>query len=250
MNNGTLARLRVLQWNILYQEPIDNVVALIREINPDVVCLQELARANRFNLGIKDTAQYVKEALGYQAFIAPAGQWTGMGGTEPGDVLTFQNGIFSRFPLSKMRKVRLGESGRMYLEAAVTAGNSEVIIGTTHLSYSPRFEITEDKSREVRVLIKAVQAEPSDRFVLTGDLNAVPGSYTITELERYLKHCGPVYQENTWTTKPFSHDGFTADTLDWRLDYVFARPGIHCTSAAIIETAYSDHLPILAEFEF
>ena len=51
----------------------------------------------------------------------------------------------------------------------------------------------------------------------------------------------------TWTTKPFDYGGFAETELRWRLDYAFATPDLEITSAKIVETEYSDHLPILVE---
>ncbi len=35
-------RIKVLQWNIWYQENVNNILELIRDIDPDIFCLQEL----------------------------------------------------------------------------------------------------------------------------------------------------------------------------------------------------------------
>ena len=67
------------------------------------------------------------------------------------------------------------------------------------------------------------------------------------EIQKYLKNAGPDPSEKTWTTKPFSYKGFEASTLDWRLDYCFVTPDLQITSAEVVKTSYSDHLPILLE---
>lgn len=86
-------------------------------------------------------------------------------------------------------------------------------------------------------------------FVFTGDLNLSPDSRFLKYIEKYVKNCGPAYDEHTWTTKPFSYNGFEEDELRWRLDYVFATQDIVVLSSEIIQTNYSDHLPILVEIE-
>ena len=82
-----------------------------------------------------------------------------------------------------------------------------------------------------------------------GDLNAVPSSNLIQELDRNYKHFSPDYSEPTWTTKPFSHEGFEVDSLSYRLDYIFGSDDIELVNSKIISTEYSDHLPIMATVE-
>ena len=60
---------------------------------------------------------------------------------------------------------------------------------------------------------------------------------------------GPDYHEKTWTTKPFSYNGFSENSLNWRLDFVFGTKDIKVISSEIIKTDLSDHLPILIKIE-
>lgn len=36
-------RIKILQWNIWYEEKPENIVKTVQEIKPDIFCLQELA---------------------------------------------------------------------------------------------------------------------------------------------------------------------------------------------------------------
>lgn len=56
---------------------------------------------------------------------------------------------------------------------------------------------------------------------------------------------GQNYDQKSWTTKPFSYNGFEADSLDWRLDYVFGSKDIKVESSEMLNTQFSDHLPIV-----
>jgi endonuclease/exonuclease/phosphatase family metal-dependent hydrolase len=78
----------------------------------------------------------------------------------------------------------------------------------------------------------------------------VPVLQPMSQISRQWRDAGPAKDQNTWTTKPFSYGGFSANTRDWRIDYCFATPDIRVRSARIVETPYSDHLPILVDFEF
>lgn len=53
--------IAILQWNIWYKENIENVVAFIKEINPVIVCLQELSVNGTYNR--ESTRQNMYEML-------------------------------------------------------------------------------------------------------------------------------------------------------------------------------------------
>ena len=72
---------------------------------------------------------------------------------------------------------------------------------------------------------------------------------TVKKIQKILRNCGPNIKEKTWTTKPFDLNGFKATGLNWRLDYIFATKDLKVTNSQIIKTEYSDHLPLIVEFE-
>jgi len=139
------------------------------------------------------------------------------------------------------------KEGRVYIETIIEVDGKKITIATTHMSYTHKFVLTPKKEAETNKMIEILK-EKNSNFIFTGDLNSPPDSYTINELSKLLKNAGPTLEQNTWTTKPFSYNGFNADTLNWRLDYCFVTPDIEVKSSQIIDTPYSDHLPILIEF--
>ncbi len=84
--------MKLLQWNIWYQEDINNILKVVRELNPDIVCLQEVTIGNPgFNRGI-DTPVYLAEGLGYYHYYKEALD-------DPNNTLGCA--IYSRFPITK-----------------------------------------------------------------------------------------------------------------------------------------------------
>jgi endonuclease/exonuclease/phosphatase family metal-dependent hydrolase len=116
------------------------------------------------------------------------------------------------------------------------------------MSYTPEFTETEKKNIESKKLLDYL-ASITSPFVIAGDLNAVPTSDLVTKLHSKYINLSPDLSEPTWTTKPFSHEGFEVDTLSYRLDYVFGSKKVEAISSKIINTEYSDHLPIITEVE-
>ncbi|MEN9390267.1 MAG: hypothetical protein RLZZ283_367 [Candidatus Parcubacteria bacterium] len=253
--------MKLLQWNIWYKENIKNVLELIREINPDIITLQELtinswrqAIVNQNCNETHDTAKYIADELGFNYYFKE-GQAEKVDGVEQ----ILGNAIFSRYPIVKQNFSYIQEpldtslpildyslEGRVYLEVTLDVEGKELTVGTTHMSYTHRFLPTPAKDAETNKLLEILKEKKSN-YIFAADFNSLPDSRVITETQRILKNAGPALTENTWTTKPFSYNGFDANTLDWRLDYCFATPDVLVTSAKVIETDYSDHLPILIE---
>ena len=121
--------------------------------------------------------------------------------------------------------------------------DKELTIGTTHLSYTDRFMETEEKDKEVTNLINRIK---KSNYILTGDFNTNKTSKYIKWLEDILVNNNT---SNTWTTKPFSYNGFEETELNWKLDYIFTSKDIKVKEAKVIDTKYSDHLPILLIFK-
>lgn len=243
--------VKLLQWNIWYKEDIRNIAKEIKRISPDIVCLQELT-VNHEDQEIKDTIKHVAETLDYN-YYAPLIPLRELEDQE----LSLANGIFTKFPIKSQRRVWInepkGEGGyddeyRAYVEVVLDIDGQDLTVGTVHMSYTHRFEVTEPKKAETDKLVVEIN-KPTTPFIFTGDLNATDGSYTIESVSKVLVDAGPGHDAKTWTTKPFSYQGFEEDQLNWRLDYAFTNNKIRVVSSEVIETDYSDHLPLLIEFE-
>jgi len=239
-------KFSVLQWNVWYKESNQNIVEFLREQDADIICLQELT----IEEGKSGHApQYIAEQLGYEYYFKEIDLGDG--------VPKLANGIFSRFPVKDTKVTWINEpvgtggyddEYRALIQATITMGDKKIVIGTTHMSYTHRFEITSRKLQETELLVDEI-AKHTNNFILTGDLNVTPDSPTIKSLEKYLKNASPDYQAPTWTTKPFSYNGFEETELKWRLDYIFSTPDLRLLSSEVLSTDYSDHLPVLSWFE-
>jgi len=241
--------VKILQWNILYKEKIENIVKLLKEINPDVFCLQELSINSKFNPTIPNTPLYVAQQLGVNYYFERA-----FTKSDTSEMEAFGNGVFSKYPIVRKNSFftqkpapvqkSYSDEGRVYVETDIQIDKSVLTVATVHLSYVHRFMISEQKKEEVDNLIEGIKNK-KENYIITGDLNATAESYAISKLSKYFIHCGPDFKDPTWTTKLFEYQGFREDKLRWRLDYVFATKDVKVISSEIIKTDYSDHLPIL-----
>ena len=233
--------MKILQWNILFKENINNIAEELKRIDADVVCIQELSF-----IGNDRTSVEVLNQVYPYVYYEIADTFD--------DGRSQCNAILSKYPFIKKEKEYVQEpglikndyskEGRVYLEVQIKYNNKIYNIGTVHLSYTHAFCETELKDIEVNKLIKIIKNKKN--YIFTGDLNTFNDSKYIKEIEKYyINH----KTGNTWTTKPFSYNGFTVDKLDYKLDYVFTTNDIKVKSVKTIDTEYSDHLPILCEIE-
>ena len=249
-------RVKILQWNIWFQEKAENIVKLIKRVNPDVICCQEVTSGSKFNGG-RDVAKFIANELGYNYYYSIAHKYE-YPITPKGESNFGGNAIFSRFSMfdeTDFAIVNPEDSNSLPFERRTCAvskiklgGGKILTIATTHSSYNNKFVENNDKLEEVKILNDFFEKN-KDNFIFTADLNLNPNSKSIKLIEKNLKHCGPDYSKPTWTTKPFDFMGFKEDKLRWRLDYVFASGDVNVISSEILNTDYSDHLPILVEIE-
>ena len=245
-------QIKLLQWNILFKEDIENIVKTIQEINPDIVSLQELTIKAKYNPTIPNTPEHIAKMLDYEYYFQVAHRWE----NDP-ELAAIGNGIFTRFPIEKssfsqvreepMANIAGSDEGRVYVESVIKVGEKSLTVGNVHLSFTDHFEEDGAKKKETDSLIEIIKQKQKD-FIFSGDLNSIPDSYTINQVNKYLVNCGPSFDQHTWTTRPLTEPTFGEGRLAWRLDYIFATKDVRVQDASILEVEYSDHLPILATF--
>lgn len=239
-------KMRIVQWNVWFKENIERVVDVLKAQDADVICLQELTNGY-VEQTHENTWQFIAHELGFDyavqeiPIITKDAQWLQA------------NAIFSRHPIRSKKSAwihepkhaqDLDDQYRGYLTATIDIPPRPLTIATTHMSFTP--EPTGDK--EVAELLNLIGDTPS-RFILTGDLNATPETDRIAKITKRLQHAGPPFEQKTWTTKPYQFGEISATTLDWRYDYVFASRDVTVTSASVVNTDVSDHLPIIVTIE-
>lgn len=245
-------KLTYLQWNVWYLEDIHNIANYLKENPAGIISLQELT-VNHKGQTENNTPEYIAKQLGYNHCIG------GEDFTEDGEKRWFGNAIFSKYPIKSHRQSWINEpigtggfddEYRTYLEAVLDIDGEDLIVATTHMSYTHEFHVTERKQEETDKLVKELVKVGDKKLIFSGDLNAIPGSYTIEQVGGILQSAGPESDEKTWTTKPFSYQGFEETGLNWRLDYVFTSSELNVLSSVAEQTEFSDHLPIRTELEF
>jgi endonuclease/exonuclease/phosphatase family metal-dependent hydrolase len=240
--------MKILTWNAWYKEDPKNILELLQNTEWDVCCLQEITLGFHSDTH-SDVASYLTESLGIEGHFVVAQSWNENERSQGNLILSKLpvKDTFSYFiqDYNDDPEPSFSDEGRVVV--GIELENSIKIL-TTHMSYTPEFTETEKKNIESKKLLEYLTSISSP-FVIAGDLNAVPASDLVTELSGRYRNLSPDLTEPTWTTKPFSHEGFEVDTLSHRLDYVFSSREVNLIDSEIIQTEYSDHLPILCEVE-
>ena len=204
--------VRVLSFNILHGATtkgnfdLDIIAKVIKDANPDFVSMQEVDfktnRAQKYDLATE---------LGWRVKMAPV-----FGKAMDFDDGEYGEGVLSKYTFLQTRNVALpytsGNEPRAALEitTVLQSGDTIAFIGT-HLDH---LENEKDRVSQVK-RINEVFSTNKYPTILTGDLNAIPGSSPINILEEIW---GASYD------KMNPEPTFPSDNPSIKIDYVMYYP--------------------------
>ncbi len=265
---GLETRVRILSWNLWWkfgpwQDRKTAILATLRDLDADVICLQEI-----WNDGDGNLAADLAAALGYHHVYAESMVMNDTG---------FGNAILSRWPIGESDTVELSgqaESGegRNGLYALVNGPRGDIPVFCTHLNY--RYQHSHIRQKQVADLSRFVDSKRPWKFppVVCGDFNAEPESDEMRMLTG-LTTCpvedlvfadawnvgGDRGHGFTWANdNPYAVEEFEPDR---RIDYIYVghpkyRGAGHVTRCEVVgNTAVdgvmpSDHYGVLAHLRY
>ncbi len=263
--------MRVLSWNLWWrrgpwERRQEAIAATLAEVEPDLCGLQEVWGAPGEN-----QAAGLAGRLGMHWCWAVAHKARDAGGGE----LTIGNAILSRWPITAHAEADLpasglADEGRVALHARIAAPGGALPMFTTHLTYGPgRSEVRTAQVRRLAQFVAEHAADCAYPPVVTGDLNAEPGSDELRLLGGLLTPPAVpgLVLLDAWRYADAGDPGFSWDhrngyqggsTIpDSRIDYVLAglprRGRGKVRSAALAGTAPvagvwpSDHFAVVAD---
>lgn len=254
---GTAPAMRLVTFNILHgrslrdrQVDVDVLRAAVRDLDPDVLALQEVDRNQPRSHGADLTAA-AAEAMGApdHRFVAalagsPGATWEAATGEEQPDAAAYGIALLSRYPVTGWHVVRLPtlpspvpirfrgqllptlvrDEPRVAVAASVDSPAGPMTIATTHLSFVRWWN-----GRQLKHLAASLAPLPRP-LVVTGDLNMGPG-----RAERITGLAGLAH-----------HATFPADRPREQLDHVLADPPLPARSA-VRRMPLSDHLALVVD---
>ncbi len=217
---------------------LERIGAVLREIDADVVCVQEMDR-NRRKTGRVDQPAILAATLGaafhFHATIRhPAGE--------------FGDAIFSRHPFSVVRAttfpdvprpVPWEQRGAIWIEADIAGQRWQII--NTHLGLGYRERRLQAQHLAEDWIKPATLISPT---VVCGDLNSRPASQVHQIMGLHVK--------DVFRMQKIRHPATFSTRLPVLcLDYIFVSEGVEVQRAARWDSALarqaSDHFPVIAE---
>ena len=225
-------------------------LALVREQQPDVLCLQEYAAPK--SVAVTDSL----ELAGYNHYF---GTHTSRTGVPYGTV------VFSRLPITYVNRI---DGEKLMVELLCEGQRLRVVclhMDSYRFDDADREEIerlrhgdVSDTSRRTMAKVKetilsheyewnnsisAVVTETTVPTVVAGDLNDIPSSWLYARLSENLTD---TYCEQGSGFCPTYNGGFPA----FRIDNIFRSEGLRTLSYRRVRTDISDHYPVLVALEF
>jgi endonuclease/exonuclease/phosphatase family metal-dependent hydrolase len=250
--------MRVATFNILNgrspedgRVDLDRFAAAIRDLDPDVLALQEVDRAQDRS-GHADLTAVAAEAMGAteHRFVAamtgsPGATWVAATGEEQPDAATYGVALLSRHPVTAWQVVKLPvlraptpmrfhgdrlptlvrDEPRVAVAAAVAAPGGTVTAACTHLSFVPWWN-----GRQLRYLVRSLGS--ADRpLVLMGDLNM--------QVRRAVSLTG--------MTPAAPHPTFPAEEPREQLDHILVDGPLTAVGSDAPHLPLSDHRALVAD---
>lgn len=226
--------LRVCTWNIHRgigsdgREDLDRTGAVLREISPDIVALQEVGYQSRSSM---DVAERLASTINAELVA---------GITLTDTAGDYGNALLTRLPATSIERHDLSVEAREprgLLDVKVNAAHCSLRLLATHLG----LKAAERRRQFARIL--EIADQPGDTVdLLLGDFNEWrPAASALRQIRR------------RFGAQPASRATFPAKRPLLTLDRIFTRPAVAVTKLAAhrseLARSASDHLPLVAELD-
>jgi endonuclease/exonuclease/phosphatase family metal-dependent hydrolase len=234
--------MRIISWNIQGGKGMDGrrsiarIAAVLRTLNADVVCLQEVHQRLPWSW-FQNQPRRLERLPDYKVIFGPDYR-VGIG--------SFGNAILTRLPVRSVAHYWIPndlERKRNYISFVVKRGLMKVVVETpggpvavmnTHWSL-----VFQDRKASAEAIAELV-FQTVEPVILAGDLNARPDA---AEVKALLDGTG-LLDAGAFMNVPT----FPADRPNTRIDYLFHSPALEIRKLEVIPTLASDHLPLIAEW--
>jgi endonuclease/exonuclease/phosphatase family metal-dependent hydrolase len=196
---------------------LSQMAQFLRELNADVIALQEVHQNPRFGF----QANQLAEVLEYDMVFAPAIPLAGG---------SYGNALLSRWNIQSHEVVPLAARGeqRCLLRAVLCWGGEPIQVWNTHLSLDKKSRASQLAWMQVEAM---AQLRKGNRLIIAGDLNTSSSPFA------FLLDCA---REQKCETKS------TLVLYRKRVDYLFVTPHWNISEYQVLRVIWSDHYPIMA----
>ena len=215
-------------WGIDGIRSTERIAELVSSLSPDIVLLQEVHQRLPQSKFV-DQPGRLQKALG-MTLTFQANLRLGLGG--------YGVAVASRFPVLEVQNHLLPSvrEQRGVLQVCLDWEGTPLTVFCTHWGLSGAER--EKQAARLAELVTAV----SGPVIVGGDLNEGPESAAVRAL---MTRTGLLDADVSLNRRTYP-----ADVPEARIDYFFYSPSITLAEISPAETRVSDHLPLVAEFEF
>lgn len=226
-------KLKIMSYNIQHAKNYiskeinyDALVNAIKEINPDVLSLNEVYSSG-FNNTEEGQAKIIADKLGYNYYFGKA---TTIRGIEYG------NAILSKYEINdpQVIKIRnpLFKIGKNHFEtrSMIKAKINDITFIVSHFGLNP--------SEQKNAVKKVLKNLDNKKCILMGDFNMTPDNLLIKEIKNNMIDNANMLREELKT--------FPSDKPNIKIDYIFTSKDIDVLNFEIPELIVSDHRPVIS----
>ena len=232
-------KLKVLSWNIWFDNDFEKVCNFLKEFDADVVgCGEALP-----NDPTRDIVSFMK-GLGYHHILAPVV-------TLKKDGRIMSNALFSKYPIKESLIHILPDTKtdtRNMIQADIDIEGNALHVFVTHLLHTHQMP---DPVQDSQV-DKMLEILPRENTIVMGDINNTPESSIIKKMR---EHFHDAQLDPIMTVDPNLFFGLGCSTCKaedfpmLRLDYIFTSSDMKASGLTVHPSSGSDHLPISTDIE-
>ncbi len=240
-----MATVSLLTYNLLFGKAFPELVDLVKERKPDIVCLQEFEPTLSAMEALKkegyEMAEYAHSFFKHFKFYGVVTFYN------PQTLVhkqTFVINLGRSFYEVIMFLLQFGRVRRTVVHTQFLIKNTKKLIGTYNLHLTPLFGTNKVREKQIEATISHINNKIDAAAVITGDFNYPYNRRNLEEL--FQRHN---FKEAT-SNLLFTFEGALFWLFRYKLktDYILYRNLKHMHTERI-KRIKSDHFPILAKFE-
>lgn len=234
-------QLKALTWNIWCGTYLEEVIAFLKQAQPDIIALQEVLKEENGN-----TALTIAQALGYECVYQldmdmPA-KFLNNPKFDPNTLLNFGNAVLSKYPIisHQIHDLPQGEDRRPVIQADIKIGDMVLHVFSLHLKHTHQQPL-EVQNMQADKLLAVMTKQQS---IAMGDFNCLPDSYPIRTISQTLNNTELDHDTPTWCKHISGCSVCQIAEVKYKLDYIFATKDLNFHSFKVTDSSASDHLPV------
>ncbi|MEK7065374.1 MAG: endonuclease/exonuclease/phosphatase family protein [Patescibacteria group bacterium] len=248
--------IKLLQLNIEHGKRIETIVDYIRSGSFDIVCLQEVTSGKFSPMGINtyevlrnkteldgQLAPYVGFRGDVSSFFANATLWK-----RSYSLISSQVIWLKRYEEMTSVQMDFRKSPRSALAILFAIGEKKLMVVNTHLAWGPTPDDRVYQKNQAEKLYQWIKTHRQDPFVLTGDFNLNPHTFTVGRLSSLGNNLTKRFKI-TNTLNPRTHRVKALFPSGLPVDYIIADERLTIKKFFVEEKVdLSDHLGLIVEF--